>query len=227
MLFVLEAVTASRGGRVVLQDTDLEIAHGATALTGPSGAGKSTLLRLLNRLADPDAGVVLYRGRDVRELDPLALRREVCLVPQMPALDDGTVADNVALGPSFVGLTADVPRALRRAGLDAALATRDASELSVGQQQRVMLARALALEPEVLLLDEPTSALDGEARDAVEATLAALDVSIVIVTHDDAQAERVGDRVVHVDHGHVHGPGAPDHPERHGADHVHARGPGA
>ena len=156
----------------MLRDLSATIPAGASCVAGPSGSGKSTLLRLLNRLADPDAGVVRYRGRDVREYDPLALRREVCLVPQLPALLEGTVADNVALRRA-----ARRPRCRRRArcsscaGLDASFADRDASQLSVGEQQRVMLARALALEPAVLLLDEPTSALDEAARDAVERTL--------------------------------------------------------
>src|SRR3954451_8356736 len=85
-IFELEAVTAVRGGARVLDGLSVAVDEGATGVIGPSGAGKSTLLRLLNRLADPISGVVRYRGRDVRELDVLALRREVALVPQLPAL---------------------------------------------------------------------------------------------------------------------------------------------
>ena len=85
-LFALERVTLVRGGRVVLGGLDLLLADGATAIVGASGIGKSTLLRVLNRLTDRQRGVVRYRGRDVRELDVLALRREVGLVPQLPAL---------------------------------------------------------------------------------------------------------------------------------------------
>ena len=107
----------------------------------------------------------------MRERDPLALRREVSLVPQLPALIEGTVHDNVAYGPRLAGHSFDARSCLELAGLDPAFEDRDASKLSVGEQQRVMLARALALEPRVLLLDEPTSALDQTARDAVEATL--------------------------------------------------------
>ncbi len=208
MLFELQAVTYSRGGRVVLSDVSARLPAGASCLAGPSGSGKSTILRLLNRLADPDQGRVLYAGEDVRERDPLALRREVCLVPQLPALIDGTVADNVAFGPRLAGRELngfDPGRALGLAGLDPGFAERDSGRLSVGEQQRVMLARALALEPRVLLLDEPTSALDEGARDAVEATLrdlrARTSISIVLVTHDFEQARRLAGYVVRIDAG--------------------------
>jgi len=199
-LFTLERISASRGGRPVLEGLDLEIGKGATAVLGPSGAGKSTLLRLLNRLADPDSGCVRLHGEDVRSLDPLELRRRACLVPQLPALLPGSVADNVRYGPSLCGREAEVERCLELAGLAAGYAGREAERLSVGEQQRVMLARALALEPEVLLLDEPTSALDERTQAGVEATLARLvselGVSAVIVTHDRGQARRLASRTV-------------------------------
>ncbi len=210
VLFELDAVTYSRGGRVVLSDVSARLPVGASCLAGPSGSGKSTILRLLNRLADPDQGRVLYAGEDVCERDPLALRREVCLVPQLPALIDGTVADNVAFGPRLAGRELngfDPGRALELAGLDPGFAERDSGQLSVGEQQRVMLARALALEPRVLLLDEPTSALDEGARDAVERTLhdlrARTSISIVLVTHDLEQARRLAVYVVRIDAGRV------------------------
>jgi putative ABC transport system ATP-binding protein len=207
VIFQLEHVAASRGGRPVLVDLDLEIPEGTTAVLGPSGSGKSTLLRLLNRLADPDAGLVRFAGEDVRSLDPLALRRRVALVPQLPAPLPGSVADNVRYGPALCGREAEVERALALAGLDGSYADREASELSVGEQQRVMLARALALDPEALLLDEPTSALDEAARDGVERTLRDLArdavAATVLVTHDRAQAERLATRVVELRDGRV------------------------
>jgi putative ABC transport system ATP-binding protein len=183
----------------VLSGLDLELGQGATALLGPSGSGKSTVLRLLNRLADPDQGSVRFHGEDVRTLDPLELRRRASLVPQLPAPIPGSVADNVRYGPSLRGREVDPVPPLEQAGLDGSYADRDASRLSVGEQQRVMLARALALAPEVLLLDEPTSALDERAREGVERTLAELadgGLSMVVVTHDRGQAQRLSDRVV-------------------------------
>lgn len=207
MLFSLRDVTYRRGGRVILSALSVELREGMTALVGPSGAGKSTLLRLLNRLADPDSGTVHYRGRDVREYDVLELRREVALVPQLPALLPGSVAENVGYGPRLCGRRCELERALTLAGLDGTFAERSAQQLSVGEQQRVMLARALALEPTVLLLDEPTAALDERAREAVERTLlelhARLSAALIIVTHDQAQARRLGDRVVVLDGGRI------------------------
>jgi putative ABC transport system ATP-binding protein len=205
VLFEVEDISYSRAGKLVLRDLSARLPVGASSVVGPSGSGKSTLLRLLNRLADPDKGRVVYEGTDVRERDPLELRREVSLVPQLPALIDGTVHDNVAYGPRLAGHSFDARRCLELAGLDPAFEDRDSSKLSVGEQQRVMLARALALEPRVLLLDEPTSALDQTARDAVEATLRGLRartaISTVVVTHDMDQARRLADYVVRIEGG--------------------------
>jgi putative ABC transport system ATP-binding protein len=192
-------VAFARDGRKVLNRLDLKLPRGSTALLGQSGSGKSTLLRLLNRLADPDEGTVRFEGQDVRSFDVLELRRRACLVPQLPAPLPGSVAHNVRYGPSLRGDEVDPGPSLEQAGLDAGYAERDASRLSVGEQQRVMLARALALRPEVLLLDEPTSALDERARAGVEATLLELargGLSMVVVTHDRGQAERLAHRVV-------------------------------
>jgi putative ABC transport system ATP-binding protein len=214
VLFELEDVRLSRAGREVLRGLSATLPAGSSCLAGPSGSGKSTVLRLLNRLADPETGTVRYRGEDLRGRDPLALRREVCLVPQLPALVDGTVADNLRFAASFDGRDRDPVRLLDLAGLDASYADRDASRLSVGEQQRAMLARALALEPQVLLLDEPTAALDSASREAVETTLQELrrrvDVSLVVVTHDLSQARRLAEWVVRIENGRAtaYGPAA-------------------
>jgi ABC-type cobalamin/Fe3+-siderophores transport system ATPase subunit len=205
VLFELCDVSLARGGRRVLDSVSAEIPAGSTAIVGPSGSGKSTLLRLLNRLAEPETGEVLYRERSLRAYDPLALRREVSLVPQLPALLEGTVESNLCFAARLAEQEADPERCLGLAGLAPEFAERDVSQLSVGEQQRVMLARALAQKPAVLLLDEPTSALDEAARDAVEATFASLrrelEISLVLVSHDPEQARRLSDWVVRLEAG--------------------------
>ncbi len=205
MLFELSEVGLSRGDRRVLDSVSTKIPAGATAIVGPSGAGKSTLLRLLNRLADPDEGTIFYRGRPLGEYEPLALRREVSLVPQLPALLEGTVESNLRYAADLAGKEPDGVRCLGLAGLDPEFAGRDVAKLSVGERQRAMLARALAQGPAVLLLDEPTSALDHAARDAIEATLAELrrelEISVVLVSHDPEQARRLSDWVVRLEDG--------------------------
>src|SRR5438477_11001166 len=152
MLFELDRVMLERDGKTVLQGVSASRPKGASCVAGPSGSGKSTLLRLLNRLADPASGTVRYDGADARERDPLELRREVCLVPQLPALLEGTVEDNIRFAAGLAERDPDVARLLDLAGLDASFAWRDSGKLSVGEQQRAMLARSLALEPRVLLL---------------------------------------------------------------------------
>ncbi len=212
MLFELREVSLRRGERRVLDSVSAAIPQGAAAIVGPSGSGKSTLLRLLNRLADPDSGTIAYRKRPLAGYDPLALRRDVSLVPQLPALLEGTVESNLRYAAGLAGKRLDTERCLRLAGLDAGFAGRDVAKLSVGEQQRTMLARALAQQPRVLLLDEPTSALDRAAREAVEATLAALrgeaDISLVLVSHDPEQARRLAGWALRLEQGRVAACGA-------------------
>jgi putative ABC transport system ATP-binding protein len=207
VLFELSEVSLTRGDRRVLDSVSAVIPPGVTAIVGPSGAGKSTLLRLLNRLADPDTGTISYRGKPLRDYEPLALRRQVSLVPQLPALLEGTVESNLLYAAGLAGKELDTWGCLRLAGLGRDFAERDVARLSVGEQQRAMLARALAQQPAVLLLDEPTSALDHAARDAIEATLVelrrALEISIALVSHDPEQARRLGDWVVRLEEGRV------------------------
>jgi putative ABC transport system ATP-binding protein len=166
-------------------------ADGLTVIIGPSGAGKTTLLRLLNRLDDPDDGAVLLDGRDVRDYDVLDLRRRVQSVGQVPITFPGTVADNVGAGATEL---------LHRVGLDPRLASREADRLSVGEAQRMALARSLALSPEVLALDEPTSALDVANKAGIEGLirdLADSGLTVVMVSHDPRHAT-LADHVVEV-----------------------------
>jgi putative ABC transport system ATP-binding protein len=171
-------------------------AEGLTVLTGPSGCGKTTLLRLLNRLDDTDHGTVLLDGRPVRDYDVLDLRRRVQLVGQVPVPFPGTVADNLGAADA-----ADAAELLARVGLAEALAGRAADALSVGEAQRMCLARALALNPEVLALDEPTSALDAASKGGIERlvrSLADTGLTVVMVTHDPRHAADLADHVVEV-----------------------------
>jgi putative ABC transport system ATP-binding protein len=172
--------------------------EGLTAIVGPSGAGKTTLLRLLNRLDDPDGGEVLLDERDVRDYDVLELRRRVQYVGQVPVTFPGTVADNLALAANG---DVDFDRLLERVGLSPSLVTRQADVCSVGEAQRLSLARALACDPEALVLDEPTSALDTVSKAGVERLIRSLaddSLTVVLVTHDPGQAVDLADRVIEV-----------------------------
>jgi ABC-type methionine transport system ATPase subunit len=189
------------GGVEILKRVDASIANGEiTAVVGPSGAGKSTLLRAINRLIEPCSGEVYLDGEPTSALDPLELRRRVGMVFQIPALFGGSVEEAVLYGARLNGEDADPGRLLQTVGLDTSLRERNPQSLSVGQQQRVSIARALALEPEALLLDEPTSALDEAARRRIEDLAAELNarlgLTMVFVSHDLSQVERVADRVV-------------------------------
>lgn len=199
-LFTLDEVTVERDGRRLLDGVTDHIHEGhATALVGPSGSGKTTLLRTLNRLAEPTTGRVLLRGTDVRELEVHQLRRRVGLVGQRPVMLSDTVADEVRVGRRDVG-DATVRELLDRVALHELPLDRSTTGLSGGEQQRLALARALAVEPEVLLLDEPTSALDPAAATAVDEVVRSLvrdGLSVVIVTHDlDRAAELTHDALV-------------------------------
>ncbi len=163
----------------------------------------------MNRLVEPTGGEVFLEGVPTGTMDPLVLRRRVGMIFQLPALSGETVEETVLYGPRLLGSDADVAGLLGAVGLDQELASRDPGGLSVGQQQRVSIARALALGPEVLLMDEPTSALDESARDRIELLVKDLNrregLTFVIVSHDLAQVERLADRVVLVDAGRVAG----------------------
>ncbi len=203
----------------ILRDISLEFPAGkVTCLIGPSGSGKSTLLRCLNRLWEPPAGTVFLDGADITSLDVLALRRQVGMLFQSPALFDGTVADNVAFGPTLRGESLSDDRIgdlLEMAGLSRAMAAKSSDELSGGEAQRAALARALANEPEALLLDEPTSALDPAATRQVEESILrlrdALGLTVVWVSHSVEQVTRVADTMALLADGRLKEVGDPAH----------------
>ena len=186
-------------GDPILRSVDLVIpANGVTVLAGPSGAGKSTLLRLLNRLDDPVAGEIRWRGRALTDWAPTELRRQVAMVFQRPPLFAGTVFDNLRVAKADL----DDERAghvLEHVGLDPELLAQEADSLSGGEAQRMCVARALLTEPAVLLADEPTAALDRAARATVEdlgRMLADSGVAVIWVSHDTDQLRRLADHVI-------------------------------
>lgn len=201
MPHVLEArdLRVLREGRAVLDGLSLAVGRGEkVAISGASGSGKSTLLRALATLIPLDGGRVLLDGTDADELPPTAFRTRVAYLPQAPPMLPGTVADNVAAGPALRGAPIAPERQaelLAAVSLDAAYLTREAGKLSGGERQRVAFARALANEPEVLLLDEPTAALDpAAAAQLVELVrhLTSTGRAAVMVTHIEAHAEALG-----------------------------------
>ena len=199
------------GPKRTLADVSMDIAEREiTALIGPSGCGKSTFLRCLNRMNDtipgPRAvGGIALDGRDIYapEVDVVDLRRRVGMVFQKPNPFPQPVFDNVAFGPRVLGLTDNLKDRVERSLRGAALwdevkdhLRESALSLSLGQQQRLCIARVLAVEPEVILMDEPCSALDPLATLKIEELMRELKgrYTIVIVTHNMQQAARVSDR---------------------------------
>lgn len=210
--FRLDRVTHTRGPTRILDEITAGLPAGrCTAVVGPSGSGKSTLLRLLNRLAEPTTGLVLLDEAPLTELDVLALRRRVGLVAQQPVLLTDQVATDLRLG--HPDLTDHHARELlTRVGLPDTFGGRRTDGLSGGEVQRVCLARALALDPEVLLLDEPTSALDGLST-AVIADLARDHVTrggtVVLVSHDLHVVRDVADHILVLGGGRLVAAGSP------------------
>jgi putative ABC transport system ATP-binding protein len=193
---------------VILRDVSFTLRRGEIlTVLGPSGSGKTSLLRCLNRLETIDVGgEILLDGRDIHTLPVTDLRRRVGMVFQIPALLPGTVDENLRIGPELSGLSV-VPRQpgqtpmlaesaelMAKVGLDPGWLRRPASELSVGEKQRLALAQVLANQPEVLLLDEPTSALDPTSMLKIEGLIRAVHdefrTATVVVTHNVEQAKR-------------------------------------
>ncbi|MCT2178776.1 ATP-binding cassette domain-containing protein [Brachybacterium muris] len=195
------------GGTVAVEDFSLEIAsHESVVLVGTSGSGKTTLMRMINRMVGPTSGRVRIDGDDVAHLDPVQLRRSIGYVMQASGLlPHRTVLDNVTTVPVLRGTPRREARSraaelMELVGLDQKLASRYPAQLSGGQQQRVGVARALAADPNILLMDEPFGAVDPIVRADLQQELLRLQrdlrKTIVFVTHDIDEAFLVGDRVV-------------------------------
>jgi putative ABC transport system ATP-binding protein len=200
-VFRLEGVGLTKSGTGIFDSLDLSISSGGiTTLLGPSGSGKTSLLRLLNRLDEPDSGKIYYKDQPIISYDVQTLRREVGMVFQRQELFEGTVKDNVLFGPGLHGMEVDLEEILDRVGLAADARDRDVATLSGGQAQKVVIARALAVDPGVLLLDEPTANLDPTSTLQIEEVVTHLSrelgLTCVFVTHNVEQAKRVGDSAV-------------------------------
>ncbi len=200
-----------RKGIAVLHDISFDVDPGETLIIiGPSGSGKSSLLRCLNRLNDWEKGTIMLNGVDTKTLPVIDLRCKVGMIFQKVAPFEGTVRDNIAYGPRIRGQSLSEDRVLELlelASLEVGLIHKDAHALSGGQEQRLAIARALANEPDVLLLDEPTSSLDPIATRHVEESMhrlkSQLGLTQVWVSHTIEQARRVADRVLLLDAGRV------------------------
>ncbi len=210
-IFSLSGVGVTYSGAQAVEDVSFGLAtNEITAFIGPSGCGKSTLIRCLNRMNDliPGAeveGEVLYHDQDLYDpkIDPVQVRKRIGMVFQKPNPFPKSIYDNIAFGPKVLGVKDDmdetVERALRRASLWDEVKDRlksNAFGMSGGQQQRLCIARALAVSPDVILMDEPCSALDPISTGRIEDLMLELkqSYSIVIVTHNMHQAARVSDR---------------------------------
>ncbi len=210
VVFELAKTSVYYGDFRAVRDVTLDVRKGQiTALIGPSGCGKTTLLRALNRMHDLIAGVrvegaLRYHGDDLYGpgVDPVVVRRLIGMVFQRPNPFPKSIYDNVAFGPRLAKLAVNmddcVEHSLKKAALWDEVKDRlksSATQLSGGQQQRLCIARALAAEPEVILMDEPCSALDPVATLRIEDLMQELqaDYTIVIVTHNMQQAARVSD----------------------------------
>jgi phosphate transport system ATP-binding protein len=224
-VFKLEGISVLYSGVPAVRDIGMEILkNDITALIGPSGCGKSTLIRCLNRMNDlvPSAevrGKLLYHGEDLYgpTVDPVQVRKLIGMVFQKPNPFPKSIYDNIAFGPRVLSLKGDmdeiVERALRRGALWDEVKDRlsdNAFGMSGGQQQRLCIARCLAIEPDVILMDEPCSALDPISTGRIEDLMIELkeNYSIVIVTHNMQQAARVSDKTafftVDLDEGEKH-----------------------
>src|ERR1700690_1640290 len=214
---VVRGANKRYGDFAALDNVDFEVPTGSlTALLGPSGSGKSTLLRAIAGLDQPDTGTITINGRDVTGVPPQ--RRGIGFVFQhYAAFKHLTVRDNVAFGLKIrrrpkAEIAEKVDNLLEVVGLSG-FQTRYPSQLSGGQRQRMALARALAFDPEVLLLDEPFGALDAKGREDLRAWLRRLHdevhVATVLVTHDQAEALDVADRIAVLNKGRIEQVGSP------------------
>lgn len=202
----LKNVVIQQGANFCLSINNLELfPQRSYALTGPNGSGKSTLLRVLALLQQPQQGTIRFNSKAKTITEK---RQQITLVEQSPYLFTGTVYDNLAFGLKLRGIHIKeqqqrIQSALEMVGLEA-LAQRKYDNLSGGEIQRIALARALVLEPNIILLDEPTASIDSNNVQTFETLLSTLPsrgVTVVYSTHDHSQPQRLASEVIRIDHG--------------------------
>lgn len=203
-----------QGTRPAVEDVTLTFGEGEfIVFIGTSGSGKTTCMRMINRMTEPTSGTILLNGDDVMSMDAVRLRRRIgYVIQQIGLMPHMTIYENVTLVPGLLGWDEDRRRAvakrlMRRVDLDESFLERYPAELSGGQQQRVGVIRALAADPEIILMDEPFGALDPITRDSLQRLIKRLQKelgkTIVFVTHDMDEALALADRIVIMDAGRV------------------------
>ncbi|MBG0765624.1 MAG: ABC transporter ATP-binding protein [Tissierellales bacterium] len=204
----------------VLDIKDLHIEKNKiTCIVGESGSGKTTLLKLFNKLISPDKGEIKYMDKNLRDFDSVKLRREVVMLPQSPAIYEGSVKDNLLIGLKFsekdeVTQEDSLMKILKEVSLNKNLQD-NAEKMSGGEQQRLALGRIILLDPNVYLLDEPSSALDEETEYLVIEKMVdhvrKNNKTLIMVTHTKRIAEEFADNIVEVNKGKIVSSGGVDH----------------
>ena len=203
-----------QGDKPAVEDVTLTFNEGEfIVFIGTSGSGKTTCMRMINRMTEPTSGTILLNGRDIATMDAVRLRRRIgYVIQQIGLMPHMTIYENVTLVPSLLKWDeerrrATAKRLMKRVGLDESFLERYPAELSGGQQQRVGVIRALAADPEIILMDEPFGALDPITRDALQQLIKRLQKelgkTVVFVTHDMDEALALADRIVIMDKGRV------------------------
>ena len=190
----------------ILDISELKIKeHKISSIVGKSGSGKTTFLKMLNKMLTPDSGQILYKDKNIKDIDAIQLRREVVMLGQTPAIFPGTIRENLLIGRKFSNKT-NLPdkrlvNMLEKLGLDKSL-DQDGKDLSGGEKQRIALGRVILSDPQVFLLDEPSSALDGETENLIIKSLADYskenNKTLIMVTHSLEIGRAYSDIVIEI-----------------------------
>jgi tungstate transport system ATP-binding protein len=217
-LLEIRGISKSYGKSEILKDINLKAERGdVLVLIGPTGSGKTTLLRLVSLLEEPSVGCILINGQKVTtasEKEKLKVRRKMAMVFQKPVMFKANVSENVSFGLKMRGI--DDPKKIEEALLAVGLSgfeNRDANTLSGGEMQRIALARALVIEPELLLLDEPTANLDPKSAASIDRLLQSLSgkkTALILATHNMVECKRLATRVAVLQAGRLAAVGLPD-----------------